>query len=66
MCDFEDTCTSKTQVSEDRRKVKEIGNEQTKYYQMIDDRCGIERYLGIEHTAERNWRVTIGTFETNG
>ena len=54
------------QVSEDRRKIKEIGKEQTKYYQMIDDRCRIERYLEIEYAGERNWRLTIGTFETNG
>ena len=33
---------------------------------MIDDRCRIERYLEIEYAGERNWRLTIGTFETNG
>ena len=65
ICNFSKYMSSKFQISDDSKYVKEIINSEEKYYEKKEIIYGQLRYIKIENTLTINWRNAIGARENN-
>ena len=66
ICNFSKHMSSKFQISDDSKYVKETTNSEEKYYEKKEIIYRQVRYVEINNKLIMNWRNVIGVGENNG